>query len=57
MQLITGVWASQAMYMACKLRLPDLLAQGARSPGELADVVQAQPRPLYRLMRALATFG
>jgi hypothetical protein len=57
MQLITGIWASQAMYMACKLTLPDLLALSARTPEELADVVQAQPRPLYRLMRALATFG
>jgi O-methyltransferase domain/Dimerisation domain len=57
MQLITGIWASQAMYMACKLTLPDLLAGGARTAEELADVVQAQPRPLYRLMRALASFG
>jgi len=57
MQLITGVWASQAVYMACKLSLPDHLAAGARNAGELAALVQAQPRPLYRLMRALTTFG
>jgi hypothetical protein len=57
MQLITGIWATQAMYIACKLSLLDHLAAGVRSADELAGLVQAQPRPLYRLMRALATFG
>ena len=57
MQLITGLWASQAVYMACKLSLPEHLAPGARNADELADLVQARPEPLYRLMRALSTFG
>lgn len=57
MQLITGIWASQAIYMACKLTLPDALAAGARTARELAEEAQVQARPLYRLLRALATLG
>lgn len=57
MQMITGIWASQALYVACKLNLPDRLAAGLRTAAELAKATGAHPRAVYRLMRALATLG
>jgi hypothetical protein len=57
MEMITGIWLSQALYIACKLNLPDRLAAGLRSAGELAKGAEAHPRALYRLMRALASVG
>jgi O-methyltransferase domain/Dimerisation domain len=54
---IIGTWVSRAIYAAAKLRIADHLAAGPRSAGELANKVGAAPRPLYRLLRALAGAG
>ena len=54
---ITGTWVSRAIYAAAKLRIADHLAAGPRSAGEIADTVGVAPRPLYRLLRALADAG
>ena len=45
------------IYVAAKLGIADLLAEGAKSSAELAKAVGAQPRSLYRVMRALASRG
>ena len=54
-QLLTGYWVSQALYVAAKLGLADLLKDGPRTADDLASATQAHPRSLYRLLRALAS--
>lgn len=48
---------TQMLYVVVKLGIPDLLRQGPRSAEELASRVNAHPRSLFRLMRALASQG
>ena len=54
-ELATGFWASQAIYVAAKLGLADLLHDGAKSVDELARASSADALSLARLLRALAT--
>jgi hypothetical protein len=56
-RMVNGYQVSQAIHVAVVLGLPELLADGARTPAELADLAGCQPRPLYRLLRALAAVG
>ena len=55
--MITGSWISRAIYVAAKLRIADHLADGPRPAEELAAAAGVAPRPLYRLLRALAGVG
>src|SRR5262245_33909526 len=57
LQMITGTWVSRAIYVAAKLRIADLLADGPRRAGELAAEAGVAPGPLYRVLRALAGVG
>ncbi len=50
-----GVIAAQAMYVAAKLRIPDLLRSGPKTAAELASECGAHASTLERLLRALAT--
>lgn len=45
------------IYVAAKLGIADLLADGPKSSAELAKAVKAQPHALYRVLRALASRG
>jgi len=56
-QLIRGYWTTQAIYVVAELRVPDLLADGPKTPQELASKAGANPDLLYRVMRALASIG
>jgi SAM-dependent methyltransferase len=56
-QLIMGFRASQMIYVAAKLGIADHLAAGPQTAEVLARAVGAAPRPLYRLLRALASIG
>jgi hypothetical protein len=56
-QMITGYWVSQMVYVAAKLGLADLLADGPKSVEELARATSTHPRSLGRLLRALASLG
>ena len=56
-QLIMGFRSSQMIYVAAKLELADRLDQCPRTAADLAVDVGAEPRALYRLMRALASIG
>jgi hypothetical protein len=56
-QMIVGSWVSRAIYVAAKLQIADLLADGPRIAEELAEAAGVAPRPLYRLLRALAGVG
>ena len=52
-ELITRSLLVQAIFVACRLRIPDLLAGEARTAEELAAATGAQPAALHRLLRAL----
>jgi hypothetical protein len=57
LRLATAYQASRALYVATKLGVPDLLADGSRSADDLAATIGAHAPSLRRLMRALAAFG
>jgi len=55
--LMSGYWYTQAIHVAARLKLADLLKDGPKTAGELAQAAVTQARPLYRLLRALASVG
>lgn len=57
MQLATGFWVSQALYVAAKLGIADLLENGPQSSEALANAAGAHAGALHRVLRALASFG
>lgn len=57
MQMITGAWVSQAIYVAAKLKIADLLTDGAKSSAELATLTNVDATSLYRILRALSSMG
>jgi hypothetical protein len=57
LQMMTGYWVSQALYVAAKLRVADLLADGPRSVEDLAKATLADTVSLRRVLRALASVG
>ncbi|MBL8796931.1 MAG: methyltransferase [Planctomycetia bacterium] len=52
---MAGYWYTQAIYVAAQLRLADLLTDGPKAADELAPATGTSARPLYRLLRALAS--
>jgi SAM-dependent methyltransferase len=54
-RLIGGYQQSQAIYVAAKLGIADLLREGPKSVAELAEATGAHGPSLYRLLRALAS--
>lgn len=56
-QMATGYWVSQAIYVAAKLGIADLLKDGPQSCEALASATGADAPSLFRLMRALASVG
>ena len=56
-KLVTGHWVTQALFVAAKLGIADLLAIGPRTPADLAEAAGANGQTLYRLLRALASEG
>lgn len=56
-QMATGYWVSQAVYVAAKLGIADLLKDGPQSCVALATATGADAASLFRLMRALANVG
>ncbi|MEV6527312.1 methyltransferase [Longispora sp. NPDC051575] len=53
LSILQGPSVAQACYALAKLGIPDLLADGPRPVGELAEACGAQPRALHRLLRVL----
>lgn len=53
-QMASSYWLSQAVYVAAKLGLADLLRDGPRSCQELAAATGTNARCLFRLLRALS---
>ncbi|MFJ3705795.1 MULTISPECIES: methyltransferase [Streptomyces] len=50
-------WAMGSIRALVQLRIPDRLAEGARTADELAASIDADPSRLYRVLRAAATAG
>jgi SAM-dependent methyltransferase len=57
LRALSGSWLAQCCYAMAKLGIPDLLAGGPRSAGELAAGSGTDPRALRRVLRALAGAG
>jgi O-methyltransferase domain len=56
-QLLNGVFVVGAISCLARLGIPDLVEHGSKSADELATAIGADPRALYRLMRATACVG
>jgi hypothetical protein len=57
LRMLQGTAVAQAIHVAAKLKIADLLTGGARTVDDLAAATQTDPRSLYRLLRALASLG
>jgi hypothetical protein len=55
--MVLGKWIAQAVSVAAKLGIADLLRDGPRDCDELARANQVDTRALFRLLRALASIG
>lgn len=57
LELATGAWTTQVLYVAAKLGIADELAGGPRHSADVAKAVGAHPDAVHRLMRALTSRG
>src|SRR5690349_17559577 len=57
LRMMTGYWPAQAIYVAAKLGIADLLAQGPASAESLASATGSDADAMYRLLRALSGLG
>jgi hypothetical protein len=55
--MMTGYWVTQAVYVAAKLGIADLLREGPVNCDVLASETSTHPQSLYRTLRALASVG
>jgi hypothetical protein len=56
-QMLAGNQVQQAIYVATRLGVPDLLCDGPRASDDLASEIGADHDSLHRLLRALTGFG
>jgi hypothetical protein len=56
-RMATAYWASQAIYVAAKIGVADVLSEGPRSCSEIADATGTNSSSLARLTRALVALG
>lgn len=56
-RMLSGYWSTQALYVAAKLGIADLLIGGPRSANDLAQATNTHAPSLYRLLRGLASMG
>jgi hypothetical protein len=56
-RMIHGFMISQAIYVAAKLGLADLLKEGPRTSDDLACATSMHAASLYRILRTLASLG
>ncbi len=56
-ELSSGYRATQALYVAVKLGIPDRLVGNSRDADSLARELEVHPDRLFRVLRALASFG
>ena len=57
-QMISGIWGTQLIYVAARLGIPDLIAEhGPLEAERVAALAGGHPRSVHRVLRALATLG
>jgi hypothetical protein len=56
-QMVTGYYISQALYVAAKLGIADVLKDGPRHYTTLAQLTGTHAPSLYRLLRLLTSAG
>ena len=56
-EMATGFFRSRVLCTAARLGIADVMDTGERTVAELAAASQSDASSLYRLLRALATFG
>jgi hypothetical protein len=56
-QMASSYWVLQAIYVAARLGIADLLKDGPMSYLALAEATASHPASLRRLLRALASVG
>lgn len=57
LQMATGFWVTQSIYVAARLGIADLLSDGPKTIDELARTTNTNGPALYRVLRALAGLG
>jgi len=57
MDIMAGFWSVQVMSAASALGIPELLAGAPKSYRALAEATGANPRALFRLLRAMTSLG
>ncbi|MEO0707165.1 MAG: methyltransferase [Cyanobacteria bacterium J06649_5] len=57
LQMITGMWVTQSIYVVASLQIADRLVEGDKGVDELAQQAGCNEDYLYRVMRALAGNG
>ena len=57
LQIALAPFLAQALYVAAKLGVADLLSEGPKSAADLAVATNTHERSLYRVLRALASVG
>jgi hypothetical protein len=57
LRMIWGLHISRAVYVVAALGIPDMLADGPMTTGQLAEAAQAHELSLYRVLRLLASLG
>lgn len=57
LKLMTGGWITQGIYVASDLGIADLVAENPQTAEELAKQTNTHSGALYRVLRALASFG
>lgn len=56
-QMIVGHMVCRGIYVAAKLGVADILAEGPQTAGKIAAKTGTEPESLYRLLRALSSSG
>jgi hypothetical protein len=56
-RMATAYWASQAIYVAAKLGIADVLGEGSKSGDEIASATGTNSKSLARLTKALVALG
>lgn len=55
--LMSGEWVARALYVTTKLEIADCLKSGPKTVEELAQITNANPESLYRILHMLAGFA
>src|ERR1700754_4406426 len=55
--MVGGLYRTQLLYVLARLGVPELLAAGPRTAGELAQETGVDVDALFRVLRAVASLG